>query len=338
MILGFQVLDKRISPIISQCAIILLKYFCPLPISQRVKPMKRSNDLKIWFQCSLILGVILMSACSSSKHAKEGEPASEQAQADTGKAPTDAVPGVGASGEVEDNVELVLAREAQSEQGATASAGDSSGSLPPSPGAADSGASSNTAVTTGPAPASVASTDAPAAESASASAAAGNGDSATTSEPTASASNSDSGSAGGEKYKVKAGDTLMKISWEQYGTLFRWREIYNANKGVVQDPNHVPPGTVLTLSTSGRSPASAMEHTGDQYLIQSGDTLGTISGKVYGSTEKWKKIWENNKQLIRDPNKIYAGFYLYYVPENKKMTSVDEKDGGAEGAADSGTG
>ena len=132
------------------------------------------------------------------------------------------------------------------------------------------------------------------------------------------------------KYTVKAGDTLMKISWEQYGNLFRWREIYTANKSAIADPNHVPPGTVLTISGTGRSPASAMEHSGDQYLIVIGDTLGKISGKVYGATDKWKKIWENNKQLIRDPNKIYAGFYLYYVPEGKKMSSNETRDGDSE--------
>jgi nucleoid-associated protein YgaU len=124
-------------------------------------------------------------------------------------------------------------------------------------------------------------------------------------------------------YTVKAGDTLMKISWEQYGTLFRWREIYQANKGRIVDPNHVPPGTQIELPAEGRNPATAADHNGEQYLIVKGDTLGKISNKVYGTLQKWKKIWENNRQLIRDPNKIYAGFYLYYVPE-AKMTSSDE--------------
>jgi nucleoid-associated protein YgaU len=115
----------------------------------------------------------------------------------------------------------------------------------------------------------------------------------------------------------------MRISWEQYGTLFRWREIYQANKSRIADPNHVPPGTTIELPSDGRNPAAAAEHNGEQYLIVKGDTLGKISGKVYGTLQKWKKLWENNRQLIRDPNKIYAGFYLYYVPETK-MTSTQE--------------
>jgi nucleoid-associated protein YgaU len=127
----------------------------------------------------------------------------------------------------------------------------------------------------------------------------------------------------GTSYTVKAGDTLMRISWEQYGTLFRWREIYQVNKARIADPNHVPPGTLLELPAEGRNPAAAAEHNGEQYLIVKGDTLGRISNKVYGTLAKWKMIWENNRQLIRDPNKIYAGFYLYYVPE-AKMTSTEE--------------
>jgi len=121
-----------------------------------------------------------------------------------------------------------------------------------------------------------------------------------------------------EDYKVKSGDTLMKIAYEQYGSIYRWREIYASNKDLIQDPNNIPPGSTLKLASlgTGRRPSS-VEHVGDQYMIELGDTLGSISQDLYGSTEKWKAIWENNRLLIKDPNKIYAGFYLYYVPEHK---------------------
>ncbi len=125
------------------------------------------------------------------------------------------------------------------------------------------------------------------------------------------------GTSDGQGYHVKQGDTLMKIAYEQYGNLYLWKEIYAANKDAIQDPNHVPPGTVLKLDDlgGGRRPGSvAIEHNGEQYLIKNGDTLGIISNDVYGTTAKWKELWENNRQLIKDPNKIYAGFFLYYIP------------------------
>jgi hypothetical protein len=75
----------------------------------------------------------------------------------------------------------------------------------------------------------------------------------------------------------------------------------------------VAAGTVLKLE----KPATpvTIERNGERYLIKGGDTLGTISNEVYGTTAKWRKLWDNNRQLIHNPNRIYAGFYLYYVPE-----------------------
>lgn len=116
----------------------------------------------------------------------------------------------------------------------------------------------------------------------------------------------------GKPYRVRRGDTLMKIAFEHYGDLYRWKEIYETNRKSIKDPNHVPPGTKIVLSDAG---LVTVERNGERYLIKRGDTLGTISGDVYGTRAKWKKLWENNRQLIKDPNKIYAGFSLYYVPE-----------------------
>jgi hypothetical protein len=48
-------------------------------------------------------------------------------------------------------------------------------------------------------------------------------------------------------------------------------------------------------------------------MIKQGDTLARISNDVYGTPRKWKKIWEHNKPWIPNPNRIFAGFYLYYT-------------------------
>lgn len=136
----------------------------------------------------------------------------------------------------------------------------------------------------------------------------------------ARASSSDSAadsSAGAGVYTTRAGDTLMKIAFENYGNLYKWREIYEANRDRIADPNALSPGIELKLDRSVG--AVTIEKNGNQYLIKRGDTLGTISDDVYGTNKKWKKLWENNKQLIHDPNKIYAGFYLFYTltPEER---------------------
>ena len=49
------------------------------------------------------------------------------------------------------------------------------------------------------------------------------------------------------------------------------------------------------------------EEKAEIYEIVSGDTLGGIAKRYYGSGSKYMKIFEANKDIISDPNKIYPG-------------------------------
>lgn len=113
-------------------------------------------------------------------------------------------------------------------------------------------------------------------------------------------------------YRVKEGDTLMKIAFEVFGDLTRWREIHDLNQEVVSDPNVLTKGTRLRIKVFG---VRTVSRNGEAYLIKRGDTLQKISQWVYGTISKWKQLWDNNRELIRDPNKIFAGFKLYFVRE-----------------------
>ena len=46
------------------------------------------------------------------------------------------------------------------------------------------------------------------------------------------------------------------------------------------------------------------------YTVKSGDTLSKISEDVYGSANEYMKIFEANKPMLSDPNKIYPGQVL----------------------------
>ncbi|MDR2308797.1 MAG: peptidoglycan-binding protein LysM [Paucimonas sp.] len=48
--------------------------------------------------------------------------------------------------------------------------------------------------------------------------------------------------------------------------------------------------------------------------VEKGDTLSAISKKVYGDANKYNKIFEANKPMLKDPNKIYPGQVLR-IPE-----------------------
>ena len=146
--------------------------------------------------------------------------------------------------------------------------------------------------------------------------------------PDTSTSNSSSGFGGATKsHTVREGETLMQIAFEHTGDLYNWRAIYEANKDKISDPNHVPPGTELQIEDMDVK----ITKRGKRYLIKSGDTLGTISTDVYGMKTKWKRIWKNNPELIKDPNRIFAGFHLYYT-FTKKDAEEKESGGGVESA------
>ncbi|UCG35049.1 MAG: LysM peptidoglycan-binding domain-containing protein [Candidatus Omnitrophota bacterium] len=46
------------------------------------------------------------------------------------------------------------------------------------------------------------------------------------------------------------------------------------------------------------------------YTVQKKDTLQKISRRFYGTTKKWKMIYEYNKDKIKNPNKIYPGLKI----------------------------
>jgi nucleoid-associated protein YgaU len=49
------------------------------------------------------------------------------------------------------------------------------------------------------------------------------------------------------KYVVKSGDTLSKIAKEFYGDGNRWREIFDANRDQIENPDLIRPGWELLI-------------------------------------------------------------------------------------------
>lgn len=126
------------------------------------------------------------------------------------------------------------------------------------------------------------------------------------------------GGTGAHSYSIRSGDTLMKIAYKVYGDIFQWKKILEDNSDRISNPNALVAGVTLKVD----QPAQDEDFGGfERYLIKNGDTLGTISDDVYGTTTKWKKLWEQNDRLIKDPNRIYAGFFLKY-----SMTEQDRQE------------
>ena len=47
-----------------------------------------------------------------------------------------------------------------------------------------------------------------------------------------------------------------------------------------------------------------------QYVVKVGDTLSKLAERFYNSTSKWEKIFEANREHLKNPNYIYVGMKL----------------------------
>src|SRR5262249_44348538 len=65
--------------------------------------------------------------------------------------------------------------------------------------------------------------------------------------PTMTAGAATTGGQGQRTYTVKSGDTLSKISQQFYGDANQYNKIFNANRGIIQDPNKISPGQQLVI-------------------------------------------------------------------------------------------
>ena len=57
-------------------------------------------------------------------------------------------------------------------------------------------------------------------------------------------------------------------------------------------------------------PANPSEY----YKVKSGDSLSKIAKKFYGDAKKYPQIFEANKPMLKDPDKIYPGQVLRIPP------------------------
>ena len=112
-------------------------------------------------------------------------------------------------------------------------------------------------------------------------------------------------------YQVEKGDTLMLVAFKLYGDYRKWKSLQEMNPGMSE--GSLSEGATLKYNEPSEKFVWSPE--GLPYLIKNGDTLGTISNDKYGTVSKWRLLYENNKPMIQDPNLIFAGFTLYYVPE-----------------------
>lgn len=63
----------------------------------------------------------------------------------------------------------------------------------------------------------------------------------------------------------------------------------------------------------------------EKYTVQKGDTLQEIAKEFYGTTKKWTKIYEANKDILKGPDKVYPGQVINIPLEPLKETKENLK-------------
>jgi NitT/TauT family transport system substrate-binding protein len=72
-----------------------------------------------------------------------------------------------------------------------------------------------------------------------------------------------------------------------------------------------PESAPSTASTVNPATAGAQ-----QYVVKGGDTLSKIAQQFYNSMSKWEKIYEANRDQVKNPNYIYIGMKLTIPPDH----------------------
>jgi len=112
-------------------------------------------------------------------------------------------------------------------------------------------------------------------------------------------------------------------------------ELGKAKKSNVSCPATTPLATNTNIEeTTTAAPQETLNETPTQgfekYTVAKNDTLQKISKKFYGTSKKWMKIYNANKDVLRAPDKLYPGQTLN-IPsapavktEPEKMTETKE--------------
>lgn len=75
--------------------------------------------------------------------------------------------------------------------------------------------------------------------------------------------------------------------------------------GNLKGVENVNDGGITVAGAAGGAAAPKVE--AQYYTIQSGDTLSAIAKKYYGDANAYNKIFEANREVIGNPDKIFPG-------------------------------
>ncbi len=118
---------------------------------------------------------------------------------------------------------------------------------------------------------------------------------------------------------IKSGDTLSELASKHMGSASRWDELLEANKDKLDSPEDLRvgmklriPGTTSvrsggTTTASANTPISTASSDGKTYTVKSGDNLTEIAEKTLGNGERWRDIFEANRDKLDSADRLVVG-------------------------------
>jgi LysM repeat protein len=106
-------------------------------------------------------------------------------------------------------------------------------------------------------------------------------------------------------------------------------ELGSKNKAQAPCPSTTPlaAASVEEPQMTQEAPEVQSEETNanyEKYTVGKNDTLQKISQKFYGTTKNWMKIYNANKEVLHEPNKLYPGQVLN-IPAGQKVTGTHSR-------------
>ena len=76
------------------------------------------------------------------------------------------------------------------------------------------------------------------------------------------------------------------------------------------DPTYADLSADISVGAGQGGPAGGVSAPAGSYTVQKGDTLSKISKQFYGDANAYKKIFDANRDQLKDPDKIQPGQVL----------------------------
>ena len=124
----------------------------------------------------------------------------------------------------------------------------------------------------------------------------------------------------------------MKTTRQMIETDIEIPSFYKPKAGGAPAPLATTPSGSGAVRVGGSPAAAATAGPMDSYVVKRGESLWTIAARpeIYGKAMRWKRIFEANRDILKDPNSVREGMTLRIprgdAPRSRRGRSED--DGG----------